>query len=244
MDAITILWAGHGSVDDYRSLVQDTIAARFEADVRRVTPRMATLLVGVLAVGACAPDPERLRAERTINAEYDRESGRLELITFDSDDNGTVDTWSYMAGNTVLRIEVDDDDDGTVDRWEYYREARTLEKVGFSRGDNGVVDAWAFEGQDGALVRIEISTVGGGQVDRWEYYEGGVLLRVEEDVDLDMRPDKWETYTGGRVTSVAFDENADGRPDRRLLYAEGALVAIESEPDEGGGYRTRIDIGP
>ena len=47
-----------------------------------------------LAVGACAPDPERLRAQRAIEAEYDRETGRLELITFDSDDNGTVDTWS------------------------------------------------------------------------------------------------------------------------------------------------------
>ena len=61
----------------------------------------------LFAVGACAPDPERLRAQRTIEAEYDRETGRLELITFDSDDNGTVDTWSYMEGKKVLRIEID-----------------------------------------------------------------------------------------------------------------------------------------
>ena len=72
----------------------------------------ATALVVVLfAVGACAPDQERLRAERTIEAEYDLASGRLELITFDSDDNGTVDTWSHMDGNTVVRIEIDSDEE-------------------------------------------------------------------------------------------------------------------------------------
>ena len=61
----------------------------------------AALVVSLFAAGACAPDPERFRAQRTIDAEYDTETGRLELITFDSNDNGTVDTWSYMDGNTV-----------------------------------------------------------------------------------------------------------------------------------------------
>ena len=114
---------------------------------------VAACVTLLFAVGACAPDPERLRAERTIEAEYDRETGRLELITFDSNDNGTIDTWSYMDGNRVVRIEIDNDEDGTLDRWEYYLEDQTLEKVGFSRGNNGVVDAWAFEGEDGEVVR-------------------------------------------------------------------------------------------
>ena len=201
------------------------------------------LAILVFVVVGCAPDPEQLRAERTIDAEYDRQTGQLELITFDSDDNGTIDTWSYMDGNTVLRIELDADEDGTIDRWEYYLEDQTLEKVGFSRGNDGVVDAWAFEGADGDVVRIEISTVGDGQVDRWEFYDEGLLVRAEEDVDLDTRPDKWETYDDGRVSSAAFDETGDGRPDRRLVYAAGALVAIESDPAEDGMYRTRIEVG-
>ena len=87
----------------------------------------------LFAVGACAPDPERLRAQRTIEAGSDRETGRLELITFDSDDNGTVDTWSDMEGKKVLRIEIDRDEDGTI---EYYREDQTLEKVGIDRSAN------------------------------------------------------------------------------------------------------------
>ena len=204
---------------------------------------VAALVTLLFAVGACASDPERLRAERTIEAEYDRETGRLELITFDSDDNGTVDTWSYMDGNRVLRIEIDRDEDGTIDRWEYYLEDQTLERVGFSRGNDGVVDAWAFEGEDGEVTRIEISTVGDEQVDRWEFYEEGVLVKAEEDVDLDTRPDKWETYADGHISSAAFDQTGNGRPDRRLVYADGALAAIESDPGEDGAYRTRIEVG-
>ena len=44
--------------------------------------------------GHVRPTRERLRAQLAIEAEYDRGTGRLELITFDSDHNGTVDTWS------------------------------------------------------------------------------------------------------------------------------------------------------
>ena len=172
---------------------------------RRMTaPWSAGALVVTLVAGvSCAPDPAQRRAERTVDAEYDVETGRLELITFDSDDNGTIDTWSYMEGNTVLHTEMDHDEDGTVDRWEYYRADRTLEKVGFSRSGGGVVDAWAFEGVDGEVARIEVSTLADGAVDRWEFYEAGALVRVEEDVDLDGRPDKWETREGGRSAGAS-----------------------------------------
>ena len=49
-------------------------------------------------------------------------------ITYDSDQNGMIDTWTYMDGTAVLRVEVDQDKDGTVDRWEYFDEAQQLEK--------------------------------------------------------------------------------------------------------------------
>ena len=52
-----------------------------------------------------------------------------------------------------------------------------------------------------------------------------------------------ESYEDGRVSSAACDENGDGRPDRRLIYTGGALVAIESQPDEDGYFRTRIEVG-
>ena len=95
---------------------------------------VCVLAVTLAAGAACAPDPEQLRAQRTIDAEYDIETGRLALITFGSDDNGTVDTWSYIDGNTVLQIEIDQNEDGVVERWNYYVGDRILETVGSSRG--------------------------------------------------------------------------------------------------------------
>lgn len=220
------------------------MATRGSTMARRLgSPRsVRALAASLVCCLSCAPDPAQLRAERTIEAEYDLETGRLQLITFDSDDNGVIDTWSYMDGNIPLRTEIDQDEDGTVDRWEYYRENRTLEKVGFSRGGGGVVDAWAFEGDDGEVARIEVSTLANGTVDRWEHYEAGALVRVEEDLDFDGGADKWETREAGRVATVAFDQNGDGRPERRLVYDAGVLVAIESEPDEQGVYRNRVDV--
>ncbi|MGH9328950.1 MAG: hypothetical protein ACRD09_00780 [Vicinamibacterales bacterium] len=172
----------------------------------------------VLATG-CAPDPEKERLKQTTKATYDPKTGRLQLLTYDADKNGRIDTWTYMDGTKVLRSEIDRDEDGKIDRWEFHREDGTLEKVGFSRANEGKVDAWAYSGADGALAR------------------------VEEDTNADGKPDKWETYTGGRKASVAFDENADGRADRRLTYGPGgALLSIESEPDAGGKFTKKVVV--
>ena len=190
---------------------------------------------------ACAPDPEQQRLERTIAAEYNEDTGRLELLTYDSNDNGTIDVWTYMAGTAVLRAEVDADEDGVIERWEYYDEDQRLEKVGFSRANDGVVDGWAYEGTDGGISRVELSTLRDGSVDRWEYYEADVMTRAEEDVNQDGRVDKWETFADDALETVAFDE--DGRPDRRLTYGQGgALATIESEPDATGRYTRSVAV--
>lgn len=66
---------------------------------------MKTLIVVVLAVSplvvACALDPEQERLERAIGAEYNDETGRLELLTYDSDDNGTINVWTYTPARTL-----------------------------------------------------------------------------------------------------------------------------------------------
>lgn len=95
----------------------------------------------VVVTPACAPDPERERLRESVQAVYEKETGRLREITYGSDQNGAIDTWIYMDGMRVLRVEIDHGEDGTVDRWEYYDEAQQLEKVGFSHGNDGVVDA-------------------------------------------------------------------------------------------------------
>lgn len=207
----------------------------------------AVVLIGLLPAlsGAtgCAPDPETERLKATTQATYSKETGRLERLTYDANENGVVDTWTYMDGTKPLRSEIDANEDGKVERWEYYGDDGKVETVALSRGDTGVADMWLHPGADGSVARAEMSGRPDGAIDRWEWYEAGVVVRVEEDTNGDGKPDKWEEYRSGSVISAAFDENADGRPDRRLNYGpDGALVSIESEPDASGTYTKRVNV--
>ena len=78
----------------------------------------------------CGPDSA---ARKRISPEYDQTTGKLKLLKYDSNSDGKVDTWSYMDGARIVRIEIDQNEDGKIDRWEYYDENRKLEKIGFSR---------------------------------------------------------------------------------------------------------------
>ena len=186
------------------------------------------LLAYALALSACGPSSD---AKKRIEPVYDK-NGRLQLLKYDSNGDGKVDTSSYMDGARVLRIEIDNDEDGKIDRWEYYGPDQKLEKVGLSRANDGNVDAWAFEAPDGSIARIEVSTKRDGKVDRVEYHEKGTMVRAEEDTDGDGRIDKWETYDGPRLASVAFDTLRRGTPDRRLVY--GADGTVQLEVDRAG----------
>ena len=63
-------------------------------------------------------------------------------MKYDSDGDGKFDTFSYMDGATVQRIEIDQNEDGKIDRWEYYGPGQKLERVGFSRAQDGIEYAW------------------------------------------------------------------------------------------------------
>jgi hypothetical protein len=151
-------------------------------------------------------------------------------LKYDSNDDGRFDTFSYMDGATILRIEIDQNEDGKIDRWEYYGPGKVLERVGFSRAQNGIEDAWQYFDRFGAMTRIEMSSTRGKNgplIDRIEYYEHGVVVRAEEDTDHDGAIDKWETYDGDRLAAVAFDDQHRGIPTRKLLYAADGSVRIE-----------------
>jgi hypothetical protein len=195
------------------------------------------LVFVLISLGASACSSDRRAAQKRITPEYDT-NGRLQLLKYDSKGNGRVDTWSYMDGARIVRIEIDHDGDGTIDRWEYYDAAQKLERVGLSRLNDGKVDAWSFAGPDGAIARIEVSTHRDDTIDRIEYYEHNVMVRAEEDGDVDGRPDKWETYDAGRLTSVAFDTTHRGVPDRRLTYGPHGATTMEVDPDGDGHYRS------
>lgn len=183
----------------------------------------ALLLAGGVVVG-CGGESSRTRVEPV----YDTSTGRLQLLKYDANGDGSADTWSYMDGSRVTRVEIDTDYNAVIDRWEYYSADEMLEKVGSSRARDGKPDTWGFYAADGTLARLELSLKRDGRIDRIEYYDQGVVLRAEEDTDSDGRTDKWETYDGQRLASVAFDTTSKGIPDRRLVYARDGSVTVES----------------
>lgn len=146
-----------------------------------------------------------------ITPEYDKKSGKLQLLKYDSNRNGKVDMWSYMDGSRVIRVEIDKDEDGKIDRWEYYDTNQKIEKV-------------------------ELSTRNDGKASRVEHYQNDTLTSAEEDTDGDGRIDKWETYAGGRLAVVAFDTTHRGTPDRRLVYDAGGAARVEVDPDGDGQF--------
>lgn len=169
---------------------------------------------------------------RRIEPVYDPSTGRLQLLKYDSDGSGVVDTWSYMDGPRVLRIEIDRNEDGRIDRWEQYAADRSLERVGGSRADNGEVDSWTYFAADSSVLRVEVSTRHDGTFDRTEFFEKGAMVRAEEDTNRDGKTDKWESYEDRRLASVAYDTTQRGSPDRRLIYAADGTTRLELLPKD------------
>ncbi len=209
------------------------------------SPKSLNLLLCALFVASCADS----KTDAGLTPVYDKETGKLQRLDFDSDKDGRIDTVSFMDGQKVVRIEIDKDQDGRVERWEYYGAERTLERVGFSRSNDGKEDAWSYQGPDGAVARIDVSVNRDGRVNRREFYEKQRLARAEE-VDgpglepgaalaeaQTWKPARWETYdSSGRLTMVAFDSSGRGTADRRLVYDEAGTARLELDPDGDGRF--------
>lgn len=198
------------------------------------TADIGSFLVTALLLSGCGrPSADE---KKLISPEYDQQTGKLRLLKYDSNGNGKVDTWSYMDGARVVRIEIDEDEDGKIDRWEYYGPDQKVEKVGFSRAKDGKEDAWSYLAPDGSIDRVEISTKRDGKISRIEHYQHNALASAEEDSDGDGKVDKWETYDGARLASVAFDTQHRGTPDRRLIYAVDGTVRLEVDAKGDGHF--------
>jgi hypothetical protein len=181
--------------------------------------------VASIGLSACAGKPGESPDAAGVKATYSKTTGKLELITYDTNKDGKVDAWSHMDGTRLVSMDIDRDFDGVADRWEYYGAGGALEKVGYSRANDGKADAWAYQGPDGQVARVEVSTRRDGIVSRTEFFEAGKLARVEEDSDGDGKLDKWETYREGALLGAELDTNRDGRPDRRLTYGPDGVKA-------------------
>ena len=196
-----------------------------------------------LALMCSACDKPGDEARKRISPEYDKATGKLVLLKYDSDGNGKVDTWSYMDGARVVRIEIDKDEDGKIDRWEYYDANQKIEKIGTSRAQDGKEDSWSYLNADGTIARIDVSAKRDGRISRVEHYQKDILVSAEEDGDGDGRMDKWETSEGDHLASIAFDTTHRGTPDRRLIYGANGTARLEVDPN-GTGQWVPANTGP
>lgn len=218
---------------------------------------LALALGGIVALSACRQHPAPtndafVRGNARIQGHYGRQDGKLELLTYDSDNDGQTDMWVHTSGAVISRIEIDTDADGRVDRWEYYTPEQTIEKVGFSRGNTGKPDAWAFQGADGSISHVDLDgpcpsapaeavpavapAPKGVLIARREFYADGAVVRAEEDATCDGKVDKWETFKDGALVSVAFDTTGRGTPDRRFVYARDGSAVLEVDPTGTGRF--------
>lgn len=201
---------------------------------------VALWALGLGTCGGRGPVPE---------ASYDAYTSKLIQLTVDLNGDGVGDQRTYVDGNRLLRAEADTDADGRVDRWEYYGSQAVLEQVGTSSRNDGVEDTWtSAPGADG-LRRVDLSRGRDRAIDRRESFQGDVLVRAEEDTNLDGRPDKWEQYEGGALRQVDLDvTKSKGRPDRRLSYdAQGHFLTLSADDDGDGVFEalraeTRPDL--
>ena len=84
------------------------------------------VFVTFLAAAGCEQaDPE---AAKRIQPVYDQQTGKLKLLKYDANNDGKVDTWSYMDGARIVRIEIDKDGDDTIDRWNTTAPIRSWKK--------------------------------------------------------------------------------------------------------------------
>jgi hypothetical protein len=210
--------------------------------MRRQASAVTTFLVCALITSA-ACDRKGDEARKRISPEYDKATGKLILLKYDSDGDGIVDTWSYMDGARVVRIEIDKNQDGKIDRWEYYDANQKLEKIGSSRAQDGKVDSWSYLAADGTIERVEVSAKHDGKTSRVEHYQKDKLVAAEEDSDGDGKIDKWETYEGDHLSSIAFDTVHRGTPDRRLIYGPNGTARLEVDP-KGTGEFAAVDPSP
>jgi len=154
------------------------------------------------------------------------DSGKLEKLEYDKNNDGKPDTWGFMDGTRVIRVELDENGDGRVDRWEFHRAGE---------GPGTVAPAPAG---DTTLERVERATKFDGKVSRWEYFTNGALTRIEEDTDGDGKIDKWETYRDGTLATLSLDTQGRGTPDRRLVYGpDGSFVRMEADVNGTGTFQ-------
>ena len=112
---------------------------------------VAAVASGVASYRLQGPYGDQHASDPRVRKEYDARTGQLTLIVFDADANRVLDTWSYMSGERLMRMDVDDDEDGKPDRRSFYGAREVLARTEHLDSAGRVVRTEYFK--DGAPAR-------------------------------------------------------------------------------------------
>ena len=171
-------------------------------------------------------------------------TGRLQLLKYDANGDGRVDTWSHMDGARILRIEIDTNHDGastggsTTRPDGRLREDRIVSRAGRNAGFLGLLR------EDGSIARLDLSTQATAGSTESEFTNKAAVVRAEEDTSGDGRIDKWEVYEGSRLASVAFDTTSVDIPTAASCTAtDGSAQPEAVESPFGPALKQRPTYG-
>ena len=130
---------------------------------------------------------------------YDRETHQIRSVEEDTNQDGSLDSWTDYRDGAVARRRGDADRDGTVDTWSFYAAGRITRHERDTTGD-GFRDRVGHY-RDGQLEREEMDSNGDGIPDATLYYDANErVVRKEEDANGDGVVDLVSHYESGRLT--------------------------------------------
>ena len=208
-----------------------------------VTSGAAASAFWLYALIICACDRTGDEAAERITPEYDKTTGKLTLLKYDSNGNGKVDTWSYMDGARVVRIEIDKNEDGKIDRWEYYDANQKLEKIGTSRAQDGKEDSWSYPGADGThRAHRRVDQARRQDHARRALSEGCARRRRKKTATATAR------WTSGKPTTAIVSRRSRStprtaaRPTAGLIYGADGVGARSKSIRKGTGQFVAVEL--
>jgi hypothetical protein len=197
----------------------------------------AAITAGCGSSQSGATTAEMEEAHRPVRPRPACEPSAGQVVGFDVNDDGVVDTRDIMVGGRKQCSLIDVNFDGRSDVLRYFAADGSIEREEHDFDFDGKVDqvAW-FEG--GAVKERLLDTNFDSMFDTWLECSGSAVVTIERDRRRTGYPDVWETYANGRISEAHYDENGDRRVDKWEIFREGRIATVrfdrdfDGEPDE------------
>jgi hypothetical protein len=76
----------------------------------------ASIALGIAGWRVCGRFGERCEDVGHFFPRYNANTRQIDLVMYDVNRNGVIDTWVYRKGEDESRVDIDSDEDGAIDR--------------------------------------------------------------------------------------------------------------------------------